>query len=254
MQNSRDNSSVNAKSLNNGAVCLYRAAAESDQKTICVLGPPRSGTSMVARTLAYLGVPMGVPVPAPNELVTYEDPDFVDLLHCRTSDEVDRDALTAAVVVRNELHPVWGFKLPMASGALDILLSTLRNPRFVFVFRDPLAIALREYLAVDQPVLTGIRAASNYYLTIMSFLEKAVAPCWLVSYEKAIQNPLRFAHELMVYSGIEVSQQRFDLAVQQIQANHPEYLYRVVEARRELGLDLDAPAQNGFAEHATAKR
>jgi hypothetical protein len=78
--------------------------------------------------------------------------------------------------------------------------------------------------------------AASYYLEVLAFLQRATIPCWLISYEKAIQDSDRFTQELVRFAGINPPAQRIAAALQQIQANHPEYLNRVIEARRELGL------------------
>jgi hypothetical protein len=225
--------------FNNGIAFINTTAGgkmASPQRTIFVAGPPRSGTSMAARVLAYLGVPMGVPVPAPIAAINYEDPEFVDLLHAKSPKDIDRKALSAACQNRDGMYAIWGFKVPFALNSLDILSLTLRNPHFVFMFRDPLAVANREYLAVSKPRINGVEDVISYYLSLMDFLKRTDAPCFLVSYEKAIQDPEQFVCTLAQFVGIESTRSVLAAAIRQIIANHPEYLQRVVDARAELHL------------------
>ena len=191
---------------------------------------------MVARSLAIMGVSMGIPVPPPPRLVNYEDPEFVQLLHGKSASDIDLQAALSLIDRRNE-RDVWGFKLPMALGALELLSSRLRNPHFIFVFRGPLCSALRENIAVDLPILERIRFASEYYTQVASFLERAVTPCLLVSYEKAILNPELFCQALAKFIKIAPTLTQAAQMVEQIKPNHPEYLSRVIAARKELGLD-----------------
>lgn len=226
------------REFNTGIAYLNKPEGYIQQRTLCVLGPPRSGTSMVARSLAFMGIPMGVPVPAPSALVNYEDPEFVDILHCRSESEVDRNALGLAIQNRNGAYHTWGFKVPMAIAASKLLSSMLRNPHFVFVFRDPLSIAIRENLAVNAPVIDSIQRVIDYYSSMQVLLREVTAPCLLISYEKAIQSPSHFCRELAGFCGIPIVAEQLELWIQQTKPNHPEYLGRVVEARKELGLDV----------------
>lgn len=191
---------------------------------------------MVARVLAFLGVPMGVPVPAPVELVNYEDPEFVRILHVDFNSDASKAKLGALVQERNSTYPLWGFKLPMALNSLRLLNGALRNPYFIFVFRDPLAIALRESIAVDLPLLSGLVNVANYYSSLSEFLTWTTAPCLLISYEKAVQHPNLFCDELVHFLHLNLSPRDVKIASEQIRPSHPEYLSRVVTARSELGL------------------
>ena len=206
------------------------------ERTLVVIGPPRSGTSMDARALAWLGIPMGVPVPAPARLVNYEDPEFVSLLHVPSRDHVDRERLRCLINYRNRMYRVWGFKVPMAAMSLELLAENLRNPFFVFVYRDLFAAALRNLVAMNAPLLATLQLSIDLYSEMLHFLQQAPGPCMLVSYEKALQRPTLLCSGLAIVAGADVSYDMLSAAVAQIQANHREYLQRVVDARRELGL------------------
>jgi hypothetical protein len=224
------------EAFNTGIVSVHPAAIEERQKTFCVLGPPRTGTSMVARVLAYLEVSMGVPVPVPTALINYEDPEFVSLLHGRTDVDVDIRALNSAIARRNAEHDLWGFKLPMAIQVLDTLSVTIRNPYFIFVFRDVLSSSMRENLAVDLPLWEGMRRGLEYYGSVVAFVQRTTKPCLLVSYEKAIQDVDRLLESIVAFAGLKPSEDRIQEAIRQVKPNHPEYLERVLVARQELNL------------------
>lgn len=118
------------------------------ERTIVITGTPRGGTTMVAGCVGTLGVPIGVSIPAGEESYNLEDPEFQSVLHRESPGEIDLAALRALIVRRNSAHQVWGFKLPMALNSLPILEQELRNPRFVLVFRDPLAVSSHEVISV----------------------------------------------------------------------------------------------------------
>ena len=191
---------------------------------------------MAARALAWLGIPMGVPVPAPLELVNYEDPEFVTVLHLSPPARVDVDRLGALVERRNQSHAVWGFKVPTAIYSLAVLAASLRQPHFVLVFRDIFATALRDTLAMDSDLLERMRFSASLYQEMLQFLENTSAACMLVSYEKALEKPRLFCSELARFAGVAVSAEVLEAAAAQIAPNHPEYLRRVGDARTELGL------------------
>ena len=77
----------------------------SDQKTFIVYGVPRGGTTMVARVVEQLGVPMGKNLP-----LNYEDQDFN---FDKMSDQLKADtalmhqALRRAIRKRNQEYQVW---------------------------------------------------------------------------------------------------------------------------------------------------
>jgi hypothetical protein len=108
---------------NTGLVVL-RAEGLREDRTTVVVGTPRGGTSMVAECLAVLGFPMGVPVPPPPPMINFEDPEFQGVLHRTEPGPVDLGRLRELVATRNQQHPRWGFKLPMALNSLALLPET----------------------------------------------------------------------------------------------------------------------------------
>lgn len=96
-----------------------------DQFTVIVCGTEFSGSSLVAGALRILDVYMGdVFYPAD----THQDIDFSKF-------EFDKSLLTA-INQRNKEYNVWGFKWLALSEWLDQVLSSLRNPIFIYCHRD----------------------------------------------------------------------------------------------------------------------
>lgn len=101
---------------------------QGKQRTVVVLGAPRGGTSMVTGALRALGVFMG------NNLGhQHEDPVF-------RKDTPLSDKLKAVATYNGE-HDVWGWKLPNSIYYYADLHSSLRNPVFIVVYRNPMAVA-----------------------------------------------------------------------------------------------------------------
>ena len=128
------------------------------EKTVVVLGAFRGGTSMVAQLLRALGVFMGDEFAHPDqEYGNLEDREFQQLLHRKdllTREDISSTDFSAAEIgtlktlvgQRNRQHPLWGWKYPgTVLWCLHAGLSCyLRNPHFITVFRDPLAIFQHE--------------------------------------------------------------------------------------------------------------
>ena len=187
---------------------------------------------MVAECLAALGVPLGIPVPPPLEQFNFEDVEFQKLLHMESPTDVDLPALRALIERRNTDHAVWGFKLPMALNSLPLLERELRNPQFVLVFRDVVAISSREVVSVGIDAIHAMRRALVWQERMLDFVESSNARCLMLSYEKALQFPDVMVGLLASWCGLDVSDGRLKQACSAVEANRSPYL-KAVRAIRE---------------------
>src|SRR5262249_49776578 len=157
-------------------------------------------------------LPIGVTVPAVHSQFNLEDREFQSILHMENPGDVDLNALRELVGRRNEAHSVWGFKLPMALNSLPVLEQELRNPRFVFVFRDIAAISSREVVAVGMEAIYAMRRALVWQERMVDFVESSGSPCVLLSYEKALQFPDVVLDVLTSWCGLTVTPEQRDAA------------------------------------------
>lgn len=98
------------------------------RKTFVVLGCPRGGTSLIAGALHHAGVYMG-----DFRTTQYEAPDF----KIPPSDALDAVARLGAIIRhRNEGREFWGWKYPNSIYYIRNILHLLRDPVFLFVYRD----------------------------------------------------------------------------------------------------------------------
>jgi hypothetical protein len=208
---------------NTGLVALRPDSLRADRTTV-VAGAARGGTTMVAECLGVLGLPIGVPIPAPPEMFNYEDPEIQAVLHCIEPGPVDLPRLRELVALRNQNYPLWGFKLPMALNSLPLLEMELRSPAFVLVMRDVVAIASRECIATGVDVTDAMRRAMVWQHTIVEFAATSASPCLLVSYEKALQFPEIVATTLARWTGLDASPEACRRAAASIVANRDGYL------------------------------
>ncbi len=202
------------------------------ERTIVITGTPRGGTTMVAECLATLGLPMGIPVPPPTEQFNFEDLEFQALLQMEAPGEIDLTALRSLILRRNTDHAVWGFKLPMALNSLPVLEQELRNPQFVLVFRDVLAVSSREVVSVGFEAMHAMRRALVWQERMIDFVESSGARCLLISYEKALQFPDIALDLLISWCGLEVSGTLREQARATVEPNRGPYLRAVSRIRR----------------------
>lgn len=176
---------------------------------------------MVAGLLRLLGVDLGADIdPDTNEdreflghggdRRLFLDPSFLDAklryLHTIKSHIARRNACAT-----------WGWKDPLAAYYIEEVLRDLRNPGFVFVSRDPVAIAVRERF--EEPS-RGPGAELAYVLTaaeetrrIANFLTGHSGRSLLVSYERALRHPRRLVTDLMDFLDVRRAESEIDAAV-----------------------------------------
>lgn len=192
------------------ALAIFPARREQ-QRTVCVLGAPRGGTSMVAGILRKLGLFMGADIDEANN----EDRGFlahggtreIFLDPGRAEEKLRYIASSAALVsARNAEHDVWGWKDPLAAFYIRDLNPHVRNPFFIFVTRDPGAIAQRERIeegvALRRRLLAYMKATSEAYTVIADFLAQRARPTLLVSYERALRASFEVGHAIAEFVGL----------------------------------------------------
>lgn len=194
-----------------------------DSRTFVVFGVPRGGTTMVARIVEQLGVPMGQNLPA-----NYEDQAF-NFDFMPDEFKADRSKLHASLIdaihQRNRKHSVWGWKYPRANIYLNQILEHVRRPHLICVLRDPLASSLRPLGRKTSRPRQGKKTSPiklmEQHLTWqnrnLEIIRKSNCPSLVCSYEKAIASPTGFVEEVADFIGLDSSDERISLAVEQIQ-------------------------------------
>ena len=208
------------------------------QRTLVVTGTPRGGTTAIAQCIATLGVPIGVPVPPAPEQFNYEDPAFLEILQMDIPREVNLEELRNLVRCRNEAHQTWGFKLPMALNSLPVLERELRNPMFVFVFRDLVAVSSREVIANGDHAIAAMARALDWQRRMLDFIAVTASPCLLISYEKALQFADLLPRVLSRWAGLICAESLLNEASTNIAANSNQYLRGVRSQCDQLGIPV----------------
>ena len=133
----------------------------NNQAVVVIAGMHRSGTSLMASVFGGAGVDIGERLDGPgkgNRWGHFEDLEFRQL-HDGVFRRVGKTFLTAtpadldpptaeelelarALVARRREHRLWGWKDPRTCLFLDFWHPLLANPRYVFIYRHPIEVAL----------------------------------------------------------------------------------------------------------------
>ena len=164
-------------------------------KTFVLFGNPRGGTTMIANVVRSMGIFLGDDLP-----VNLEDNGFNWDILSRLEPQLSRkDKITSikkAIEKRNAQHDVWGWKYPRSNVYLKDISSELINPMLICVFRDVVASTARGVVRRREEPLDSIRRALDLQSSNLRFIEQSNLPTLLVSYEKAIADPLQLVTSL----------------------------------------------------------
>jgi hypothetical protein len=166
------------------------------QRTLVVMGSYRGGTSMVAGILRLLGVFMGYNLGRTNN----EDLDF--------QEERDFSPLGPHIQRRNAEFGVWGWKFPGSLGYIETVLPQLRNPHFLIICRDPVAIAQREHLLGNYTFGEALRLATLHQFKLLTFTYRTPHPVFLISYERSLRGKSGFVRDLAAFAHLPVTEER----------------------------------------------
>jgi hypothetical protein len=204
--------------LNSGIVILNGDAIRASEGTFVVLGAPRGGTSMVAGALHHLGLFMGHPlVPA-----TYEDTALISAITHRKLDIVKK-----TINERNERYPIWGWKQPShVQYFVENVVPLLRNPVFLVVYRDLVATANRNRIAVGADLVASMTATARLYDRITAFISTTTSGVMVLSYEKALNDGAGFVAALADIAGVTSESRRREATVF-VQPSPAAYLARL---------------------------
>ena len=207
--------------VNRGLVTLNdqesdAASGHRRESTIVVTGVARGGTSMLAQVLGQLGLFLGDTC----DRVVVEDTEILGAL--QTS---DMGSLEGIIADRNQRFAKWGFKVPNLHNFLPATdARRFRNPRYIVVFRDPLAVARRMELSEHYDAAGAIREAGAEVMKLTSYVCALAAPALLISYEKALQNAEYVIEAMSAFCGLTPSDEQKAAALATIAPNGLDYI------------------------------
>lgn len=196
--------------------------------TIVCSGAARGGSSILPFMFSHAGVPMGQ-----FEADNYED---IEILRNRHSPE----RLLEIIGRRNEEHTRWGFKIPsLRRGQYGFFDANLRNPIFIFIFRNPLLTAQSVVQRANHPNFspdrkgfgTALHGALQTYVDFTVFIKQTKSPCIMLSMEQLQYTPLECVSVTMDSLGLSVPEDLRRELAEQVQASgykpRPEKIARM---------------------------
>jgi hypothetical protein len=193
--------------------------------TYIVLGMHRSGTSAVAGMLDRLGVRMGPKNARPdwigrhwsNPIGHFENPDIVRLngmilgldgtgVHdTPVWDRRSRPGGPLAAEIDRTLRAsesdLWGWKDPWTVLTIDAYLPSLRDPRFIFVFRDPDQVARSLHRRDGTGPDEGRRIAGRFATALKEIpTQHPDVPRLELTYEEVMEHPAATVDRLVDFA------------------------------------------------------
>ncbi len=177
-------------------------------KTVVVVGVPKGGTSVTAITLDMLGIPIAT---RDHEKHTsfYENQKFM---------VANLETNLAEIKRLDSLHAVWGFKNPSGVHVSKRLSPHLRNPHYVFVTRDVVAVAESVAYQRNKQKLSDslISECSTQNQDLLKYYVTVDAPKLLVSYERIQKFPAVFVFSLLRFLQVDCSDEMVVSAINHI--------------------------------------
>jgi|SaaInlStandDraft_4_1057021.scaffolds.fasta_scaffold02872_3 hypothetical protein len=193
---------MSLESLVNKGVITLNLNNIFQQKTIIVVGVARGGTSIVAGSLKHLGLFMG----------NASDPVFEDTRLSLAFEKQSKEKFEAVIADYNNKHDIWAWKRPSSLNELPHIAKKLRNPHFIFVFRDLLSVANRNKISMKHGLVGSLEAAFNDYKKIVNFIKKTSHPALLVSSEKTVKYKENFIGSLIAFADLKPTAEQIEQA------------------------------------------
>ncbi|MDQ8202511.1 hypothetical protein [Pelagicoccus sp. SDUM812003] len=203
--------------LINKGIVRNETPLPSGPRTLIVLGVGRGGTSLCSKAINALGIFTGK---------DSRPPIYEDIPLSKALEDHDFESARSLINEYNNLHDLWAFKRPTTNDTIEELHRLTRNPIYLVVFRDILAIANRNALSMGVDTLKTMQSALSDYQKILAFLTKHSPPALFVSYEKALREKEAFVDQLVAFSGIAAScsAEMRSAAIESISPSPKDYL------------------------------
>jgi hypothetical protein len=209
---------------NIGPVLFMNSSGERavpEQRTVVVLGGYRGGTSMVAGLLRLMGLFMGFRLGQRNN----EDLDFQG---------APPERIIELAEERGRMFDLWGWKCPGSIYSMDRIAGHLRNPRFIVIFRDVMAIAQNEMAREIYGFEEAVWRSADQQMRLADFVLKSSHPTLAASYERAVRDSDLFVRSLADFVGLDFPGGDFEKLAMFIRNRRQG---RVSLFRRRIGLE-----------------
>lgn len=182
---------------------------QQDNQTILVTGAQRSGTSLTAGILFYLGVYMGdwfLKRNINNPLGFFEDLEFVNTDIARRQGkcpEEEWERIVTSIAERRSKYPYWGLKSCEGCWFVDDYKRVL-NPKIIWVYRENKKAHYKSLKKLyPEEDWKGMRDDKH------AFLNEKREKSWLViSLEQIIENPDWAIGVLEGFTGVHTTDEK----------------------------------------------
>ncbi len=217
--------------VNKGVGFLNQPSEQHPQKTIVIVGVARGGTSIVAGALHHLGLFLGDEVRAPV---------FEDIRLSIAFENRSKEAFSEVISDYNQRYMIWGWKRPSSLNHLPYVAESIRNPYFIFLFKDIFSIANRNAISMKMGIKVGLQQAIDGYSKIVQFIAETAHPALLVSSDKVIRHREVLIDALCQFASIKASSKQRDEALAFISPDRVQYLNptRITKAHGGINKDL----------------
>lgn len=199
---------------NTGFVITGKCEVSNANRAIIIVGLPRGGTSAVAQAVHTLGVFSGNKI----DPVNFEDLEMAVAYRAK-----DKKRLNELIKEREE-QSVFAWKLPDIHNDLKKIHRLFSNPRYIFVYRDILALANRASQVHDRKLTDTLAASLNGYQSMVKFIRRYDPFVLNVSYEKMLIDPAGFVNAVVSFIDISVDEEVFEGAVSVITPSPEAYI------------------------------
>ena len=222
------------------------------KRTYVVSGIERGGTSMVAGICRALGVDF-----SDRAGLNHEDPAFL---------RDDIDLLAKRIKARNSEKDVWGFKSPKASLQLNFFEKNLRNPHYIFVYRNSLSIADSWIQRGAGNINQVLERTVIYHQAQLELINTSKNPVLFINYERAVasdKSKKDLVLALANFVGAETGKSYLEAALSMITGDGQGYVnlpkeyflvspVKEIPRREEILLDVEynaKPMADGFLKY-----
>ncbi len=217
--------------VNKGIAFLNVPKHDPEEKTVIVVGVARGGTSIIAGVLHHLDVFMGH---------RSNPPVFEDMRLSLAFESKTKESFEQVIEDYNRQHHTWAWKRPSSLHDLPRVASAVRNPFFIFVFRDLFSIANRNAISMKLGIEDGLQRALDDYGEIIQFIIENQAPAMLVSSEKIFRHKEALLNDLCKFIGLQPDSKQYKRAIAFISPDPKEYLdaTRITRSRGTVNRNL----------------
>lgn len=200
--------------FNNGFHVTGSPVPKNEPASIIVVGLSRGGTSAIAKSLHTIGISMGKRFDAP----IYEDIDLAQALRAK-----DWDRLKFLIRQRESDKLKFAWKCPDIHHHLDRINKLFKNPHYVFVYRDILAVSMRRNLVHGTNLTDAINSSLVGYQNILQFVQQTKPNALHVSFEKLLHDKKSYAETLLDFCGIESGKEQVESIMDAVTAYPDSY-------------------------------